>query len=318
MKVLLLLFLLSPSFLFGQDVNLIADKNPFLAHSLIDHLDASRIGFGRKYVNNEKTLFEAQVVPYIVSPNINLLPLFPTTLVISPAINLRMLNSRSNPVRTPSYKPSLRMYWYSNRIQRGCYECFHGDNPESCISGPADVLKSAFLSLQLEHHSNGQSGDLLNPDNSINFIDGNFSANKIEPSIHFLTSLYSQTRIYAQWFPDINREIDLEDHYGFIRAGAEIVWAGDKGNSYLRAKAEVILDEYTNIDGSKRDAIDRWTFNVRYEHDLFGWTDLGLFTELHFGPDYYNLRFSRNLRAVQFGFFARLYRVSSKLSDLKI
>lgn len=309
-------FLLQLPSLSAQDVNLLADKDPFLAHSLIDNLRSSSIGFGAKNESDENVLFEGRIIPYIVSPNIPWPTFLPRTLVFSPEIDIRMLNSRSNPIRTPSYRPSLTMYWYSQKVQRGCYECFHQTENADCISSLADVLKSAFLSVKIEHHSNGQSGDFLLPDGTINFREGNFSTNFVEPSLHFLTSLHSQSRLYLQWHPDINRELGIEDHFGFFRVGGEYVWGSDTGDSLLRARAEVILDEYKNLDGTKRPAIDRWTFNVRYEHDLFGWTDLGWFADLHLGPDYYNLRFANNLRSVQFGLFARLYRISSKIQDL--
>jgi len=309
-------YLLVFSYAFAQDVNLLADKDPFLAHSLIDNLRSSSIGFGAKNESAEKVLFEGRIIPYIVSPNIPWPSFLPRTLVFSPEIDIRMLNGRSNPIRTPSYRPSLTMYWYSQKVQRACYECFHQTENAECISNIGDVLKSAFLSVRLEHHSNGQSGDFLLADGSINFREGNFSTNYIEPSLHFLTSLHSQSRFYLQWHPDINREVGIEDHFGFFRVGAEYVWGSDTGDSLLRARAEVILDEYKNLDETPRPAIDRWTFNLRYEHDLFGWTDLGWFADLHLGPDYYNLRFANNLQSFQLGLFARLYRISSKISDL--
>jgi len=318
-KLLFLLgsFLLSVSVsLSAQDVNLLAEKDPFLAHSLIDNLRSSSIGFGAKNESDENVLFEGRIIPYIVSPNIPWTSFLPRTLVFSPEIDIRMLNSRSNPIRTPSYRPSLTMYWYSQSVQRACYECFHQTDNADCISDLSDVLKSAFFSVKVEHHSNGQSGNFLLQDGSINLREGNFSTNLVEPSIHFLTSLHSQSRFYLQWYPDINREKGIEDHFGFIRAGSEYVWGSDTGDSLLRARAEFILDKYRKLDGSSRPVIDRFTFNLRYEHDLFGWTDLGWFADLYLGPDYYNLRFANNLRSVKIGLFARLYRVSSRIQDL--
>jgi len=322
MKIALLILLSLPGILSSQDVNLIADKDPFLAHSLIDNLQASKIGFGAKNVSGERVLFEADLVPYIVSPNLDWLPLFPKTLVVSPRINLRMFNSQSRPVKTPSYRPSLTMYWYSQKVQRACYECFHSEDNSNCISNIKDVFASAFLSVKIEHFSNGEDGTFFLPTASagplpqVNFRDGNFSTNFIEPSIHFLTSLHSQGRFYLQWHPNINREQELNDHYGFFRVGGEGVWGGKDGKSFLRARAEVILDKYVDFVGTPRPAIDRWSVNLRYERNLFGWSDIGWFGDLYLGPDYYNLRFVNNLRAFQVGLYARLYRVSGRIGDL--
>lgn len=109
--------------------------------------------------------------PYILSADV--IPQFVLggtwtrfTAHLTPRYKVRILRDTSSPVRTPSFMPGATVFYPIKRTK------------------PGD-LKIKYFSVSFFHHSNGQDGEEINDDGTINTNNGNFSTNYLEPAFHF-------------------------------------------------------------------------------------------------------------------------------------
>ena len=117
----------------------------------------------------------------------------PVSLALIPDFTVKVLNERSAGVRTPSFRLGAAAYARLNK----------------------DPEHYKYAEIGFTHHSNGQDGDALNPDGTINTYNGNFSTN-------YITVLYRFGHFQ-------NQDSQHTDYSSFNhRAGAEI----HKGFSY--------------------------------------------------------------------------------------
>jgi len=185
------------------------------------------------------------------------------------------------------------------------------------------ALGSKSLFISLNHHSNGQRGDLIGEE-SLNIINGQFSTNYL--------------KVFHTWsFVKNNQQnnflLGLESHFTEKTLNANIPGSLSEfvGDSYGTQRFLFGYMYSVNFDLGRFKNLDlRFKMNYEYilkepenkkyynlfnreneipRHDLSlelmlfpNWnSDLGFFTRLHSGQDYYNLYFFNNLTQLQFG-----------------
>lgn len=123
---------------------------------------------------------------------------------VIPEFTVRVRDEKSAGVRTPSFKLGGTTFIRLN------------ENPN----------QYQYAELSFTHHSNGQDGEAINPDGSINTYNGNFSTNYLTTSYRFgnfsktsLNKTYSSNnhRIGLQWNKWFSYEKALVNNYGFTR-----------------------------------------------------------------------------------------------------
>lgn len=215
---------------------------------------------------------------------------------LSPRYVFRSHSANSFPIRTPSY------------ILKGTF--FY--KAESSFSNNYFI---PFISLG--HHSNGQDGNAINIDGSVNHFTGSFADNYATAGMMLLTpnikrfNPFSTVRIYASYNhidPQIIRNI-----YGNFRFNAEIesVFFIDSPNKRKESNSKT---GKSNLSGllqleiiggqlieneqlfSKRLIA---SYSLFYQPAFLG--PFSIFTRVYYGQDYYNINFDRSLSVIQFG-----------------
>ena len=125
--------------------------------------EQSYLTFGSGFGNLEPLVFEAKFSPGFLVTAYNR----PWVLMFNPQIQVRMLNRRSVPIRSPSYWGHLTFYRAIDRER------------------PTLFYEDALWFATVGHHSNGQDGDFYQSDTTqlINLDGGNFSTNFIRLGI---------------------------------------------------------------------------------------------------------------------------------------
>ncbi len=128
----------------------------------------------------------------------------PVAFAVVPDFTVRVRDEKSAGVRTPSFKLGGALFV---RLDRS-------------------VPNYKYATLKFTHHSNGQDGEALNPDGSINTITGNFTTNYLTLSYHFGKDLNKEKKhgYYSlnheagfEWHKWFSYEKALKNDYGFSR-----------------------------------------------------------------------------------------------------
>lgn len=114
----------------------------------------------------------------------------PIAFAVLPDFTVRVREERSAGVRTPSFRLGGTLFV---RLDRS-------------------LPNYKYATLSYTHHSNGQDGEALNPDGSINTINGNFTTNYLTASYHFGTDVNKQR---AKGYYSLNHEAGFEWHKWF-------------------------------------------------------------------------------------------------------
>jgi len=115
----------------------------------------------------------------------------PVSLALIPDFTVKVLNERSAGVRTPSFRLGAAAYVRLNK----------------------DPEHYKYVELTFTHHSNGQDGNALNPDGTMNTYNGNFNTN-------YITALYRFGHFQNQnpkhnAYTSFNHRAGVENHNGF-------------------------------------------------------------------------------------------------------
>jgi len=266
-----------------------AAKAAVLSNDLIDALlEQSYVtAFGGIAGNRDKLVFEGNIAPHFY-----VTPFDRFAFVFTPKVVVRMFRVDSKPVRTPSYMPRASLF--------------------APVGARGFMQHFAFLTLS--HHSNGQEGEFLNPDGSVNFVDGNFSTNFVELGAQAVWSR-SETRtlngysLSVEYHPTSWMEEAMRETYSQARVKGSFrgVLFNDWGipASIVGERISFIVAPTVLLDGTPPpatagfDRVNLWTaVSVRPS-----WMDqLSVFVNYYWGQDYYNLYFNRRLSVVRIGF----------------
>lgn len=246
--------------------------------------------------NIEPLIFEADIIPYYML-GINNKRNWGVGL--SPRVILRMYNTESYPVRTPSFMP--RVLFVHQLL----------DN---------NKRRDWFYYASWLHHSNGQEGSFFEADSStINTRTGDFYTNWVEGGV-FYSRLKGKLRYFfkahAMYCYKYNKE--LFDRYGRSRFFLNYQSEHNIGKA-LKLLIPIIFDEKHSIINTdmKLGYIGSYIRNVgpfHYKRLIFsymvsfkppGLRDVTLFCQYYHGQDYYNLYFDRVLDVFRFGITAK-------------
>ncbi len=285
----------------AQTKDLQVAENSFFRTIRANQTD-SYITFSQGIGNVEPLIFEALIAPYFLlrtSRNAK------WGATISPAILIRMYAEESFPVRTPSYLPEISFYHQLNKT---------GDE------------KIKYLFLNLTHHSNGQDGNFLNEDGSLNTVSGDFSTNYLELGLFLNQNLipFSNTNEYfktsIEYHIDVKRAHEMEGRYSFFR------WHNNlRISRFLRhkdASKKLVFDknpavqtrlETTWLFGNMNDASffdlkERFNFSLTMAYRPKFLSDVSLFANFYSGEDYYNMHFYRRITVFRVGLQAYSFK----------
>lgn len=245
------------------------------------------------------------------------------SLAFTPMVRLRMFDTPSRPVRTPSYMPKLEAQVFRLRRTR------EGLDPSGRPRGSARAespVRIYGLQLTLGHHSNGQEGCLFAEEAAvggecrrrrgaaaltINRQDGSFSTNYLRLVARRMIwspgpdGIGSRSRtaglgveLHPEGFGPGGITAELRELYGGTRLLGSLELVRRSG-----ADKRVLALDAAWIDG-KRDLEEsvcdcRVSLEAAWSWDrLGGW---GVFGRYVYGQDDYNLAFAENVSRFQFG-----------------
>jgi hypothetical protein len=269
------------------------------------HLEASTIAFRQTTVNlpgshlREDTAaysFETDIFPQFTlfqAPVGGVLPGAYRLNVAGRFIVRRSDGVPSNPVRTPTYIASGTLF-YSPR--------------DSAAAGRGYW----YTSFTFSHYSNGETGNFLRPDGTLNNVDGSFSLWSAAFALHLdnawpllpaykalqVEYVYGKEGALEELYPDyiVSLTLHTRDHHA--------------GLGGLGGRSRVLIDlDWRVRNGSPRpDALKpvplsgavTGVYTPQWNgHDVF--PDLSLFGRYYAGSDYYNMNFDREIHRIDFG-----------------
>lgn len=232
-------------------------------------------GFG----NIQKLVFEANIAPHLAFASDGL------AVTATPKTLLRMYNLSSLPIRTPTFNPQIRLYYWGRL--------------------PRSRQWRTAISLAFAHHSNGQAGPFFSGDSvTLNTTDGSFSTDYLEATAHVIGA--SPRTGSTGWL-----SIGVRKHVAGLTEDAELRAAGSRyGRHRLLASTKGLipvalfgfaprLDIEYLIDGQPGRM--RWIFAPSVSTVLRLRSPIGVFVGGYFGQDYYNIWYGQTLRIVRFG-----------------
>ena len=316
------------TFLADEKVSLDSDGSSLFQHTDGQLVFEAQLAPDVRIVDNVSRQLQRVLEPG--KPRVFAYSVFGTFLV-----RLRMFNTTSSPVRTPSYMPkaTIQLAWLKNLSTAD-----PDTAREALMNGPIEMwLVSA---IPFGHHSNGQDGCLFTtqvevddecvpeppPDPSpetVNKTDGSFSTNYIRVGVQY-RRLYPagddphdpRAITRREWGVGGNLELNpsgyvggsisdtLRPLYGPTRVGfrADVI-AGNWRPPLLRrlicgrAWADLSL-KY--IHGAA-DSVDKVVTSLEGACLPGSWGGAGLFVRYYRGQDYYNASFLDNINRLQFG-----------------
>lgn len=297
MRILIVLILItSTTALRSQEADPLLERLNLSEIALLNQTD-NYITFPTDIGNIEPLIFEANINPSFIireRKDSNLIG------VLSTQIRIRMFNEDSFPVRTPSYIPTLSIYYLSPQTPPTYHLSFFG---------------------KIAHHSNGQEGPVYNENGSINLIDGNFSTNYLEGGL-IKTSQnkrYNALKVFKssiEYHPEISMEEALRSDYSSLRwnnswIAYKIPFGPSPSNTEKRPHLSLKLETTLLLDGYlDKKALDFNRINLSltfYYHPPF-LEEVGFFAQYYRGMDYYNSYFKRQLSVLRFGIMTEILR----------
>ena len=262
----------------------------------------SQVNQGNSYItflgglgNMDPLLYEANLIPnfYIRKMGSRLMGVF------TPQIILRMYRETSSPVRTPSYKPQITIYYRTGKTKRLGYLSFFG---------------------RFAHHSNGQDGDFFLENGEINTKSGDFTTNYVEfgvlktgyfarfNAVHFFKASF-QVNPKSWSSKELNGIFPfyrLHLMYTVFKLPVELK-KGEKRKSSISLKGRV-----TWLFGDLNDwhplSFNRFNFSFTFYYHPAFFEDIGFFVQYYHGFDYYNIHFEKQLRVLWAGIMTNVLR----------
>lgn len=268
------------------------------------------ITFAGGFGNMEPLLFEGNIVPYY---RIGLNAIKHWVIVLSPQVILRMYNTESYPVRSPSYEPRIVLVHQTLARKEKSYSDW-------------------YQYVSVYHHSNGQDGYFYtdSTNTTINTYDGSFSTNWLEAGT-FLTKTRSSRQYYAKLYGKycVLQDTMLNGLYGRLRFNFDLKFEWNVAKSiynlfnikYFKDKESIVSNvfKFGVICGKmdKRDPIDihRCIIDYTISFKPGFLQDVTLFAQYYWGEDYYNIYFNRILHVFRIGLTAHS-KFFSKASTL--
>ncbi len=272
-----------------------ADTIPSVSLATISQVNQgnSYITFPTDIGNIEPLWFEANLIP-----NFHIRTNKDSRLmgVLTPQIMIRMYREYSFPVKTPSYRPQVTMYY------KLCKE-----------------RKNSTVFLRLAHHSNGQSNDFYSENGKINLESGDFSTNYVE--IGLIRTFFNQKLNATQFYRMSFRKDFIEESNELNGIYSKFRWKNSfsvfkirqketknlkkKAGFSLKADAELMFGDIYTWSNKNTDRLNIG-LTAFYTPKFF--EDIGFFINFYHGQDYYNIYFNHQLNVIRFGIMTELLR----------
>ncbi|SOD14366.1 hypothetical protein [Pedobacter xixiisoli] len=276
---------------------------------------AGEIGAPSSYILNGKL-----TTSYVVFAPRSL----PVAFSINPDFTARVRNERSAGVRTPSFRLGGTVY----------------------LRLVEEVKNYRYAQLSYTHHSNGQDGDAVFADGTINTSTGNFNTNYLTTAYRFgyITDAKPSTgRYYSynhkvglEWHKWFDYEPALNGDYGFTRLNYDFsfriyqIYKGDKGGwrkgSSNKENASNTLEKETwRFNGQFSYAINEYdnhgfiapkrrlnievtaNYSLSFMQNVFMMASFG-----YYGEDPYNIYFKDRYAFMRFGLSSTFSRYGIK------
>ncbi|MEJ2882084.1 hypothetical protein [Pedobacter sp. GR22-6] len=223
----------------------------------------------------------------------------PVALAIIPDFTVRVRKERSAGVRTPSFRLGGTFYVRMDNRERDY----------------------RYVSLSFVHHSNGQDGMALNPDGSINTINGNFSTNYLRLKYHFAHQYYKANSrseglfhvIGFEWHKWFDYEKALENDYGFSRILYDFSWRRYRQQELWRLNVSLSyamnsMKEYDlSIMKKRLNAELAFHYALPFMHNTFLMAATG-----YYGEDPYNIYYRDRYGYLRLGISTGILRGADK------
>jgi len=216
-------------------------------------------------------------------------------MVFTPQIIIRMFNTRSYPVKTPSYMPHVSLFYSFGEISH-------------------KNMNSLFL--RFGHHSNGQRGPTYLENGDINLETGDFSTNYFELG-----------GIYAFYNNYINKIFFYESSFEYhLKEFTQPAILGKYGLYRWNNKFSILSSPkfFSNKEHFQMDAKFNWMFGSINDWTALNYkrlgieltlfynpkflAELGFFIKYYQGMDYYNIYFDHHLTVLRFGIMTQFLR----------
>ena len=219
--------------------------------------------------------------------------------VITPQVIIRMYQEESFPVRTPSYIPQMNMYY---------------------LLSPKSQVNSLSIFGKFAHHSNGQDGEFRLDNGDINLKDGNFATNYFE--LGFIRTNYNSNYNAVQFFsssmqihPPRLTEEELSEIYSMYRWNSTISIFKIPQNSSVNNKKKASISikaqstwMFGNVNNWNTFSLDRLNLSLTFYYHPKFLEDIGFFTQIYYGMDYYNIYFNHKINVIRFGIMTEKLR----------
>lgn len=210
-------------------------------------------------------------------------------------LQVRQDKTSSSPVKTPSYNPGVRAYYWHN----------------SWVND--DAKKFYYTSLGFHHYSNGQSGPHLNNDGTVNTGNGSFSSDYLELSGYMKRDdVWGKLNVRSYltgltWEPD---QTDRYETFLFEATGKKVFPC--LGNSTAQGTVGYKYGRKYDAPGELASFSDNLQYTGELiiplkstKIDLFNWKDIDLYVRWDMGHDYYNINYQNRMNKFQLGVIAK-------------
>lgn len=220
-------------------------------------------------------------------------------------IVVRQLAIQSKPVRTPSYNPGLRIYWYENEYKE-----------TGRLNFPL-----TYYSFGLYHYSNGQDGPSTKSDGSVNTVNGSFNTNYAELAVHWAWEHGSWIRVaFRQHFFGTFEEFQ-HDQYEKRHLSIELqsqpfgkkclIWSCEyqlkMTETYRNGYHYIVKNEVDPSMNVEAKTLDKLNSTIEMFVKPKDWTDMSVYFRYDYGYDYYNINFQHKMNRIQVGFVGKVF-----------
>lgn len=248
-------------------------------------------------------------------------PLFNTGKIdLTFGSNIRVIRASSSPILPPTVRFGMKydqlLFWKVGK-NKSPVSCFSTELICPAISDDLTDIKLIYLSVSLEHFSNGQNAGVFvnNKTNRNDYLNGDFSTNYLRNDLVYTHQFDNRKKQFTfsagyQWDFGVAKGLmafhpEQENRYGHHRLRSMIQYKAPwlKGELAMRFEIEHILDGTELFPGSDKFKNSRH-FYILYNHEFF--KSVGLMFHYFRGRDYLNIRYDTGISTFQIGISMKL------------
>jgi len=221
-----------------------------------------------------------------------------TRLYVPVKIQLRQYSTFSNPVKTPTFNPGLKMYFI----------------PRDFFNTPDDF---SYVSFGFHHYSNGQNGSHIDPDtNEVNTENGSFSSDYVELSLYSVNDspiewMKLNARAYLTGLTWEEEQTDYYENFLLEISGRSKTATIPTGwwleDIYIQSSLGYKFGRKYIDHNEDAEFLDNLQFSAEVVARPERWVDMKLFARVDIGYDNYNIYYRNQTVRLQVGFTGSLF-----------